>query len=89
MEADRIEYAGFGRRAAAFLIDAVIQFGERTAEFGEQCTPGYYNNEGQPEKKSRQSDFYFEGPSEFVEILEAWRTDGSMKGLELCEEGQE
>lgn len=26
MDADRIEYAGFGRRSAAFFIDAVIQF---------------------------------------------------------------
>jgi cyclohexanone monooxygenase len=63
-------------------VDAVVQFGDRTTEFAENCTPGYYNNEGQPGRASRQSGFYFGGPTEFVDILEAWRADGSMKGLE-------
>jgi cyclohexanone monooxygenase len=63
-------------------VDAVVQFGDRTVEFSENCTPGYYNNEGQPEKMSRQNGFYFGGPTEFVEILEKWRADGEMRGLE-------
>jgi cyclohexanone monooxygenase len=70
-------------KAEAGWVDAVIQFGGRTTEFSEHCTPGYYNNEGQPTKSSRQGGFYFGGPTEFVEILEAWRADGNMKGLKL------
>ncbi|UCE87821.1 MAG: monooxygenase, partial [Deltaproteobacteria bacterium] len=69
-------------RAEAEWVDAVVRLAERTAEFGEQCTPGYYNNEGQPGETSRQNGFYFGGPTEFVEILEAWRADGGMQGLE-------
>jgi cyclohexanone monooxygenase len=68
-------------QAESDWVDAVVACGERTAEFGENCTPGYYNNEGKPEKAGRQGGFYFGGPKEFVEILEAWRADGSMKGL--------
>jgi cation diffusion facilitator CzcD-associated flavoprotein CzcO len=67
--------------AEAEWVDAVVHFGDRTVEFAEQCTPGYYNNEGQPEKASRQNGFYFGGPMAFVEILEAWRADGKLKGL--------
>jgi cyclohexanone monooxygenase len=69
--------------AEAEWVDAVIQHSDRTAEFGEHCTPGYYNNEGQPQESSRQNGFYFGGPTEFVEILEKWRAEGGMKGLKL------
>ncbi len=69
--------------AEAEWVDTVIQLAGLTSDFAEQCTPGYYNNEGQPGGMSRQNFFYFGGPTEFVEILEAWRADGSMKGLEL------
>jgi len=71
------------KEAEAEWVDAVVRLAESIAGFGEQCTPGYYNNEGQPGKMSRQNGFYFGGPTEFVEILEAWRSDGSMKELEL------
>jgi cation diffusion facilitator CzcD-associated flavoprotein CzcO len=67
--------------AEAEWVDAVVAMGDRTVEFGEHCTPGYYNNEGQPSESGRQGGFYFGGPTEFCEILEAWRAEGSMKGL--------
>jgi cation diffusion facilitator CzcD-associated flavoprotein CzcO len=53
-----------------------------SAEFAEQCTPGYYNNEGRPGVLSQQNGFFFGGPMEFVEILEQWRADGTMPGLD-------
>ena len=71
------------KEAEGEWVDAVVQFGDRTVEFSEQCTPGYYNNEGQPSEAGRQSGFYFGGPTKSAEILEAWRADGGMKGLEL------
>jgi cyclohexanone monooxygenase len=69
--------------AEAEWVDAVIERGDRTVEFGEQCTPGYYNNEGQPGEASRQNGFYFGGPTEFIEIREAGRADDALKGLDL------
>jgi cyclohexanone monooxygenase len=71
------------KEAEAEWVGAVISLAEVTADFGEQCTPGYYNNEGQPGKSSRQNGFYFGGPTEFVKILEGWRADGEMKGLNV------
>jgi cyclohexanone monooxygenase len=67
--------------AEAEWVEAVIRFGDRTTGFAEHCTPGYYNNEGQLAAASRQSGFYFGEPTEFSEILEAWRAEGGMKGL--------
>ena len=65
-------------------VETVVRMGDRTIEFSETCTPGYYNNEGRPSRKTRQSGFFFgEQPTEFTEILEAWRAEGSMKGMEL------
>ncbi len=70
-------------QAEAEWVDAVVELADRMTEFGEQCTPGYYNNEGNPGRKTRQGGFYFGGPTEFVKILEDWRADGAMRGLEL------
>ena len=64
-------------------VDAVIATSGKTAEFGENCTPGYYNNEGQPPASSLQNGFYFGGPTEFVEILQKWRDSGALEGLEI------
>jgi cyclohexanone monooxygenase len=63
-------------------VAAVAQMADRTAEFSESCTPGYYNNEGRPGEGGRQNGFYFGGPKEFYEILEAWRAAGDLKGLD-------
>jgi cyclohexanone monooxygenase len=71
-------------QAEAEWVDAVVGRAGNTAEFSRQCTPGYYNNEGQPSEASRQNGFYFGGPTEFVKVLEDWRADGSLKGLVLC-----
>ena len=63
-------------------VATVVRVGNRTTEFSEQCTPGYYNNEGQADAKLRQGAFFFGGPTEFAELLEAWRVDGTLKGLD-------
>ncbi|MBJ7505181.1 MAG: monooxygenase, partial [Ilumatobacteraceae bacterium] len=49
------------------------------------CTPGYYNNEGQP---ISQSDMFNGsghpgGPIAFFEFLDAWRQTGEFAGLEF------
>ena len=47
------------------------------------CTPGYYNNEGQPNPISVQNGAYGAGPTKFFKVIEAWRAEGAMQGLEL------
>jgi cation diffusion facilitator CzcD-associated flavoprotein CzcO len=68
--------------AEAEWVETILARSAISADFAEQCTPGYYNNEGRPGAVGRQNGFFFGGPMEFVEILEQWRADGEMKGLE-------
>jgi len=58
----------------------------RTAGIGDSaryCTPGYYNNEGQADAKSRQGTMYVGAPTEYDEVLRAWRADGGLSGLDV------
>jgi cyclohexanone monooxygenase len=50
--------------------------------FFESCTPGYYNNEGNLEDR-RAGGIYTPGINPFNALLEQWRAEGSMDGLEL------
>ena len=51
--------------------------------FQEQCTPGYYNNEGQPGSDGFLGSSYGKGPLSFFELLAQWRRSGRFEGLEL------
>jgi hypothetical protein len=51
--------------------------------FAEQCTPSYYNDEGKPDEKSLDRNFFLGGPTEFSDLLSEWRTEGDMRGLAL------
>jgi cation diffusion facilitator CzcD-associated flavoprotein CzcO len=49
------------------------------------CTPGYYNNEGQPptDADKRNAAGYPEGPVAYFEFIDGWRTSGGFEGLEF------
>ncbi|HWD54186.1 MAG TPA: NAD(P)/FAD-dependent oxidoreductase [Acidimicrobiales bacterium] len=51
--------------------------------FQEQCTPGYYNNEGQPGVGGFLGSSYGNGPMAFFNLLADWRDDGTFAGLDL------
>ena len=63
-------------------VREVLERAEERSSFADTCTPGYYNNEGRPSTKTRQSFFYMGGATEFADLLEAWREDGTLQGLE-------
>jgi hypothetical protein len=49
-----------------------------------ECTPGYYNNEGQgPNPHTSLYLGYPEGAVAYFEYLERWRTSGAFTGLEF------
>ena len=48
-----------------------------------ECTPGYYNNEGHFNEKSRQGAPYGGGSIEFFHLMEKWRESGDFKGLKF------
>jgi cation diffusion facilitator CzcD-associated flavoprotein CzcO len=48
------------------------------------CTPGYYNNEGQdPGPRARLNVGYPAGPSAYFRYLDEWRKSGRFEGLEF------
>ena len=49
------------------------------------CTPGYYNNEGQPSGRRGvlNSMGYPAGPIAFFQFIDRWRTSGDFEGLEF------
>jgi cation diffusion facilitator CzcD-associated flavoprotein CzcO len=64
-------------------VGQIVARGRRTADSARYCTPGYYNNEGTADARTRQGGFYFGAPTEYADILEEWRSAGSLEGLEL------
>jgi cyclohexanone monooxygenase len=64
-------------------VDTIISLARNGREFLESCTPGYYNNEGKPGELNGQNGPYGGGPIAFVELLQDWRAEGNLKGLEL------
>ena len=53
-----------------------------TGDFFENCTPGYYNNEGNTSEICAQNGFYGGGSPAFFQLLKAWREAGDLDGLE-------
>ncbi|MEQ1784880.1 MAG: NAD(P)/FAD-dependent oxidoreductase, partial [Hyphomonadaceae bacterium] len=69
--------------AEAEWVQAIMNTAIMRQKFLEECTPGYYNNEGQPSPAAVRNGSYGGGPIAFVKILEAWRAEGGLQGLEL------
>jgi len=63
-----IELAGSGMAASSFLQD---------------CTPGYYNREGQSANSSTQNSPYVPGINAFNDLLRGWREKDDLEGISL------
>jgi len=79
--ADEVEVTA---EAEAAWVDLLESGGRR---FGNQpdCTPGYYNNEGQDAGRRGvlNSLGYPEGPVAYFEYIDRWRSSGEFEGLEF------
>ena len=76
-----IEATAAGEDAWVETIRTMAVFNQR---FLEECTPGYYNNEGQPgQGNSLLGSQYGGGPEAFFQILRDWREAGALDGVEL------
>ncbi len=62
---------------------AAIEATPRLLIGGPDCTPGYYNNEGQPEGRRAKLAMagYPLGPVAFFEYIDEWRNGGEFPGL--------
>jgi cyclohexanone monooxygenase len=64
-------------------VEEIRSLARYNEAFQASCTPGYYNNEGQPNPRSIQNGSYGKGPNAFFALLEDWRQEGTMAGLAL------
>jgi cyclohexanone monooxygenase len=62
-------------------VDTIIAFS--FMQFLKECTPGYYNNEGNLSNLNAQNSFFGGGSILFFQMLQQWRDEGTLKGLEL------
>ncbi|QUR65842.1 flavin-containing monooxygenase [Mycobacterium spongiae] len=67
--------------AEAAWVDTVLARSTATVGRAKTCTPGYYNREGKADVKTRQGSFFFGAPTEYADILQAWRTQGNLEGF--------
>jgi cyclohexanone monooxygenase len=54
-----------------------------TTQFARECTPSYFNNEGEEKLRWIFGEPYGPGFYAFEELLAKWRGDGALAGLEL------
>ena len=71
------------REAESEWVDTVVSRSVVIAGRRESCTPGYYNREGQPSARLNQDSFFFGTPTEYSDILSAWRDAESLEGMDI------
>ncbi len=65
-------------------VQKVVNASVASLPFLESCTPGYYNNEGRPNGELiRRNGAFAPGIMAFSKILDEWRGEGSLAGLEF------
>ncbi|MGB8408227.1 MAG: NAD(P)/FAD-dependent oxidoreductase [Mycobacterium sp.] len=62
-------------------VETVVARSSVIAGRRETCTPGYYNREGQLSARLNQDSYFFGGPTEYADLLAAWRDAETLDGL--------
>ena len=79
--AEALEPTAEAEEAYVQEVRSLARMGER---FYRECTPGYYNSEGQAgNRQGFFSEMYGAGPLRFFEVLREWRGAGNLPGIEL------
>jgi cyclohexanone monooxygenase len=63
-------------------VEEVVSSGADRRAFIESCTPSLFNAEGKRERSVLLNDLYAKGPMVYIKLLEDWRAEGHMKGME-------
>ncbi|KAJ5463368.1 hypothetical protein N7475_008312 [Penicillium sp. IBT 31633x] len=63
-------------------VQTIVELGKLQQDFGKECTPGYYNNEGSISETVLRNSVYGLGSPAFIELLRNWRNSGKLEGLE-------
>ncbi len=79
------DYVEATQEAEQEWVATIRRLATLNQDFLLDCTPGYYNNEGQPENpNSLQAGNYGLGPEAFFDLLRQWREDGALAGLTVA-----
>jgi len=80
-DATEVEVSEEGERAWMKLVDS----GPEALLSSPDCTPGYYNNEGQLPTPAdrRNAGAYPDGPAAYFDYIKEWRKSGKFEGLEF------
>lgn len=70
-------------QAEADWVATIKRLAHLGKRFYAECTPGYYNQEGKEGGEGFFSNQYGGGAPEFFAILDNWRREGRLQGLEL------
>jgi cyclohexanone monooxygenase len=71
------------RAAEEAWVQTIIDSALMRQQFQEECTPGYYNNEGKPSALAARNGSYGKGSIAFIKLMEEWRAAGTLEGLDL------
>ncbi len=64
-------------------VETIVSGSGPRRAFLESCTPGYYNYEGQRKASLELTEPFGGGAIPYIKIIEDWRADGGLQGLEL------
>lgn len=64
-------------------VAEVMSFAGVRRTFEQECTPGYYNNEGAPSDLTARNNYYGGGPVVFIQLLNDWRAQGDLPGMDV------
>ncbi len=72
--------------AEAAWVATILKYAASRRDYLASCTPGYYNNEGQPDARMERNSQFWRGPMAFIRLLDEWRRSGALPGLEVTTE---
>ncbi len=79
-QAKTIEVTEEGEEA---WVEVMRSMAAGDGSFQQNCTPGYYNNEGITREAPKNGGMYILGINKFNALLAEWREKGDLEGMEL------
>lgn len=64
-------------------VEAVVETQGARGDFLMDCTPGYYNDEGNVNGVTLKNQPYGAGPLAYINILRAWRKEDKLEGMTI------
>jgi cyclohexanone monooxygenase len=64
-------------------VATIVKLSKMREPYLNQCTPGYYNNEGNLDMVTAKNGQFWRGPVVFIKMLEDWRAAETLPGLEV------